>query len=225
MARTQKNIGGNKNMVKLKSKHYHHYKGKVYDLSVKENCSYNGNGLHEEYWVLTEQGQKQLKDITYDDRLLAHSGKYVKLSVIDKTFNRTDCVELTTKENKFICSENHNWIVLATHYEKSYYIKNNTLPSTGWIMSGLRSERLEALVGWVNDNKFYNYTPSHFPCLLSDHGELIEITQFKKLNQSYNLVDLHLKTDHTFWVSTKKNGMYVLTRNSFPDIDSDCADR
>jgi hypothetical protein len=32
-------------MVKLKSKHYHHYKGKVYDLSVKENCSYNVNGL------------------------------------------------------------------------------------------------------------------------------------------------------------------------------------
>ena len=252
-------------MVKLKSKHYHHYKGKVYDLSVKENCSYNVNGLavhnsgagslvcyaigitqvdpirhgllferflskkkaclHEEYWVLTEQGQKQLKDITYDDRLLTHSGKYVKLSVIDKTFNRTDCVELTTKENKFICSENHKWIVLATYYAKSYYIKNNTVPPTGWIMRGMPSKNLEALVGWVNDNKFYNTTPSHFPCLLSDHGELIEITQFKKLNQSYNLVDLRLEADHTFWVSTKKNGMYVLTHNSLPDIDNDVSDR
>ena len=32
-------------MVKLKSKHYQHYKGKVYDLSVKNKHTYNANGL------------------------------------------------------------------------------------------------------------------------------------------------------------------------------------
>lgn len=32
-------------MVKLKSKHYQHYKGKVYDLSVKDKHTYNANGL------------------------------------------------------------------------------------------------------------------------------------------------------------------------------------
>jgi DNA polymerase-3 subunit alpha len=39
------------------------------------------------------------------------------------------------------------------------------------------------------------------------------------------LVDIGVDDDHTFFVSDKPTGTYVLTHNSYPDIDSDFSDR
>jgi DNA polymerase-3 subunit alpha len=39
------------------------------------------------------------------------------------------------------------------------------------------------------------------------------------------LVDIGVEDDHTFYVSDKPDGLYLLTHNSYPDVDSDFADR
>lgn len=45
------------------------------------------------------------------------------------------------------------------------------------------------------------------------------------LPQPTTLIDIGVADDHTFYVSDKPYENYVLTHNSFPDIDSDFADR
>ena len=54
--------------------------------------------------------------------------------------------------------------------------------------------------------------------------------KIKKINKrilehSIELIDLGVEQDHTFFVSDKLDGTYLLTHNSFPDIDSDFGDR
>lgn len=53
----------------------------------------------------------------------------------------------------------------------------------------------------------------------------IRSIQRKRLPAPTPLVDIGVEDDHTFYVSDKPNGLYVLTHNSYPDIDSDFADR
>jgi hypothetical protein len=234
-------------MVKLKSKHYQHYKGKVYDLSVKDKHTYNANGLavhnsgagslvcyaigitqvdpikhgllferflsrkkaclHEDHWVVTKSGVKQLKDISYSDSLLTHTGKYVKVKGIDKTFGRTDCVELSLNSNdKFVCSQNHKWIVFSTKNCKSLYLNKSIIAPD--ILVGTKTRKLEALVNTM-----------HKPSLALIEGGLVDIIDYNKTTKAYNLVDVSLEYDHTFWVAAQKEGMYVLSHNSLPDID------
>lgn len=240
-------------MVKLKSKHYQHYKGKVYDLSVKDKNTYNANGLavhnsgagslvcyaigitqvdpikhgllferflsrkkaclHEDHWVVTKSGVKQLKDISYSDSLLTHTGKYVKVKGIDKTFGRTDCVELSLNSNdKFVCSQNHKWIVFSTKNCKSLYLNKSIIAPD--ILVGTKTRKLEALVNTM-----------HKPSLALIEGGLVDIIDYNKTTKAYNLVDVSLEYDHTFWVAAQKEGMYVLSHNSLPDIDNDVSDR
>lgn len=45
------------------------------------------------------------------------------------------------------------------------------------------------------------------------------------LEQSIELIDIGVEQNHTFFVSDKLDGTYLLTHNSFPDIDSDFGDR
>lgn len=55
----------------------------------------------------------------------------------------------------------------------------------------------------------------------------MKIKQLRKieLSESTTLIDIGVADDHTFYVSDKPHANYVLTHNSFPDIDSDFGDR
>lgn len=55
----------------------------------------------------------------------------------------------------------------------------------------------------------------------------MKIKQLRRatLPQPTTLIDIGVADDHTFYVSDKLHDNYVLTHNSFPDIDSDFADR
>jgi len=47
----------------------------------------------------------------------------------------------------------------------------------------------------------------------------------KKLDSPISLIDIGVENDHTFFISDRPYSNYVLTHNSYPDIDSDFSDR
>ena len=55
----------------------------------------------------------------------------------------------------------------------------------------------------------------------------MKIKQLRRITlpQPITLIDIGVADDHTFYVSDKPHDNYVLTHNSFPDIDSDFGDR
>lgn len=55
----------------------------------------------------------------------------------------------------------------------------------------------------------------------------MKIKQLRRITlpQPTQLIDIGVADDHTFYVSDRPHDNYVLTHNSFPDIDSDFADR
>jgi len=261
------------NIMKLKSKTYRKYTGKVYDLSVENKSSYNVEGfpvhnsgagslvcyllgitqvdpikhgllferflskkkacLGEDSWVLTYTGPKQLKNIKIGDRIKTHTGKYFPTVAIDLTKDRTDWYEITYgywlnhtslglkgfhrpfySVGKLIASSNHKFITAqqfnCPHIQKIPLDVKYKDVSVEFIKS-------------VVDNSFTKTQPRFYGN--GSDNKTWEIFSIEKGKVPLTLIDIKLEADHTFWVSDKKDGVYVLSHNSLPDIDSDCADR
>jgi hypothetical protein len=197
-------------------------------LSRKKAC------LGIESWVLTYDSPKQLKNIVCGDKLRTHTGRYSEVVAIDKTYNRTDCCEISYGyEEKppilqsygyryfyyiagtLICSTNHKF-VLAKKYQSHVQpvkqeFKDWELVTTEYMLEAssgsFKSASHEKLYGIGSDDKTWS------------------VLEIKPTKTPQDLIDIRLAEDHTFWVSDRKDGVYVLSHNSLPDIDSDVADR
>jgi len=61
--------------------------------------------------IITKNGIKFIKDLTYEDEILTHSGKYRKIKKIIENIKK-EYVKITIRGNNFLCSKNHKLIVV-----------------------------------------------------------------------------------------------------------------
>ena len=69
-------------------------------IATDEDC------IDGEHLIITEEGNKKIKDLTYDDLVLTHIGEYKKIEKIIKT-EKKKIIEIEINGNKIACSENH----------------------------------------------------------------------------------------------------------------------
>jgi hypothetical protein len=66
--------------------------------------------LEENTLIMTKDGGKPIKDISYQDLILTHTGDYKNVkNIIQK--NVSNYIEIKVNGNNIICSENHKWII------------------------------------------------------------------------------------------------------------------
>lgn len=66
--------------------------------------------LEENTLIITKDGEKKIKDITYEDLILTHSGKYKKVkNIIEKDVS--SYIKIKVNGNTIICSENHKLMI------------------------------------------------------------------------------------------------------------------
>lgn len=66
--------------------------------------------LDEHTKVITEKGDKELKDISFDDKLLTHNGDYKQVvNIIEKT--NCNCIAINFNGSVIYASENHKFLV------------------------------------------------------------------------------------------------------------------
>ncbi len=66
--------------------------------------------LHEDTLILTENGNKKISDISYNDKVLTHTGEYKKiLNIIEK--DKYSYIKIVINGNNIICSENHKFLI------------------------------------------------------------------------------------------------------------------
>ena len=66
--------------------------------------------LEENTLIMTKDGEKLIKDVSYDDLILTHTGEYKKIkNIIQKDVS--NYIEIKVNGNNIICSENHKWII------------------------------------------------------------------------------------------------------------------
>lgn len=79
--------------------------------------------LEENTIVLTKSGEKKIKDITYDDYVLTHTGKYKRVINIIETI-KTEMVSFSVSGTDYLCSKNHKLIVLRNAETIVIYAEN-----------------------------------------------------------------------------------------------------
>jgi intein/homing endonuclease len=73
--------------------------------------------LHPDTWVKTNNGNKQLKNISIGDMVLTHSQQYKKIIYKDKTFHY-ETIDFELEDGTILTSSiNHKWIVLRNNKE------------------------------------------------------------------------------------------------------------
>jgi hypothetical protein len=256
--------------MRIKNKTFEAYKGKVYDLSVKDKNSYNVNGvavhnsgagslvcylteitkvdpikhglLFERFltrkkaclgvdsWVLCLDGPRQLKTLSVGDKVKTHTGIYSEIVAVDRTYDRTDWFEVSygyrdverpvlnlhgyKRQNyvcgKLTCSGNHKF-VMVPNYKKDVKINPNRKHKTyDFVDAAEIFKEIHSSMQSVHYPRFYG---------VGSDNQTFETIDIKRGNGPLPLIDIRLKEDHTFWVADKKDGVYVLSHNSLPDID------
>jgi len=66
--------------------------------------------LEENTLIITKDGEKKIKDITYEDLILTHTGEYKKVKNIIKK-DVSNYIKIIVNGNTIICSENHKLII------------------------------------------------------------------------------------------------------------------
>jgi hypothetical protein len=92
----------------------------VYDkiiIASDEDC------IGEDHIVITENGNKKIKDLTYDDKVLTHSGEYKSIEKIIET-KKENYIEIEINEQKIICSEYHVLLVVRNEKIQEIFAKN-----------------------------------------------------------------------------------------------------
>lgn len=73
--------------------------------------------LHPNTWIKTNNGSKQLKNISIGDMVLTHSQQYKKINYKDKTFHY-ETIDFELEDGTILTSSiNHKWIVLRDNKE------------------------------------------------------------------------------------------------------------
>jgi hypothetical protein len=66
--------------------------------------------LEENTLIITKHGEKKIKDITYEDLILTHTGEYKKVkNIIEKDVS--NYIKIKVNGNSIICSENHKLMI------------------------------------------------------------------------------------------------------------------
>ena len=66
--------------------------------------------LEENTLIITKDGAKKIKDITYEDLILTHTGEYKKVkNIIQKDVN--NYIKIKVNGNTIVCSENHKLMI------------------------------------------------------------------------------------------------------------------
>ena len=82
-------------------------------------------------YVKTKNGDKKIKDITYDDLIETDKGRYVNIKNIIKTY-KDEFIEIKINNELFICSKNHKLIILRD--AKTYEIEAHELKITDHVL-------------------------------------------------------------------------------------------
>jgi topoisomerase-4 subunit B len=69
-------------------------------IATDEDC------IDENHLIITKKGNKKIKNITYKDKILTHSGEYKNIEKIIKT-KKQNIIEIEINGQKISCSENH----------------------------------------------------------------------------------------------------------------------
>ncbi len=83
-------------------------KAPTYDnvvIATDEDC------IDENHIIITNNGNKKIKDITYDDKVLTHTNEFKSIKKIVETI-KTKIIKIEINGNFFICSEHHTLIIL-----------------------------------------------------------------------------------------------------------------
>jgi hypothetical protein len=73
-------------------------------IAADEDC------IDAEHVIVTSNGNKKIKDISYDDMILTHDGSFQKIEKIIETV-KDSFLEIEINGKIFVCSENHILIV------------------------------------------------------------------------------------------------------------------
>lgn len=79
--------------------------------------------LEENTIVLTKDGDKKIKDITYNDYVLTHTGKYKKVINIIETI-KSEMVSFVVAGTEYLCTEQHKLVVLRENKTIVIYAKD-----------------------------------------------------------------------------------------------------
>jgi len=77
-------------------------------IATDEDC------IEENHLVITETGNKKIKDLNYNDKILTHSGEFKNIERITETKKET-YIEIEINNEKIICSENHVLLVFRNN--------------------------------------------------------------------------------------------------------------
>ena len=100
----------------------------VYDkiiIATDEDC------IDENHMVITKKGNKKIKDLTYDDKILTHTGSYKNIEKIIET-KKQNFIEIEINEKNIICSEYH--ILLVVRNEKIQEIFAKDLQKSDFLL-------------------------------------------------------------------------------------------
>jgi len=98
--------------------------GKVI-IATDEDC------IHENHLVITERGNKKIKDLTYNDKILTHTGKYKNIEKIIET-KKQNFIEIEINGENISCSEYH--ILLIVRNEKIQEIFAKDLQKSDFLL-------------------------------------------------------------------------------------------
>ena len=86
-------------------------------IATDEDC------IDENHSVITENGNKKIKDLTYNDKILTHTGEYKNIEKIIES-KKENYIEIEINNEKLNCSENHILIVIRDNKIQEIFAKN-----------------------------------------------------------------------------------------------------
>lgn len=224
--------------IKLKSKTYKRYTGKVYDLSVENKSSYNVEGIpvHNsgagslvcyllgitqvdpiKHGLLFERFLSKKKMCLHPSTLVAvDHDQYKKISdikigdkILDEHFRPVKVVYTANQKHNQYCK-----IRLVDDSEFICSLNHRWIISEEYSDIQIEKETSKLITG---------------DAFISIFNKKVFIKSIEYYQEDITLVDIGMETNHIFWVvdisSNDNTYMWYKSHNSLPDIDSDCSDR
>lgn len=129
--------------------------------------------LEENTLILTENGSKKIKDLTYDDKVLTHTGEYKKiLNIVEKDISKYIIIKVNG--NTICCSKNHR--LMINRNDEIIDIEANDILYTDFLM--LKNKK---------DKKTKEY-------------KLVSPESIRKIDGIKKFIDIEVENDNTFYI-------------------------
>ncbi len=86
-------------------------------IATDEDC------IDENHLVITDNGNKKIKDLTYSDKILSHDGNFENIEKIIET-KKEKYIEIEINNEKLLCSEYHTLIVFRNGELQEIFAKD-----------------------------------------------------------------------------------------------------